>query len=155
MKVKKMDTIFISDFKNEKFISAFKSALHEFSVDLSKFDSYIEGFNAAENTYAFVLVTQQGEAIGMIQFQKTKLSNQDITMEYGFIREFWIAPAYRKKGYGSILLKETEYYFIKNDISVIILSSRPESIEFYIKNGYKEKKNAQSFNKLTVMEKQI
>lgn len=137
------------------FISAFKTALQEFSADLSKIDSYIEEFNTAGNIYAYVLENEHGETIGMIQFQRAELTNQDITMKYGFIREFRIAPAYRKKGYGSILLKETEYYFIKNDISVIILSSRPKSIEFYIKNGYKEKKNAQSFNKLTVMEKQI
>lgn len=137
------------------FISAFKTALQEFSADLSQIDSYIEEFNAAGNIYAYVLENEHGETIGMIQFQRAELTNQDITMKYGFIREYRIAPAYGKKGYGSILLKETEYYFIKNDISVIILSSRPKSIEFYIKNGYKEKKNAQSFNKLPVMEKQI
>lgn len=137
------------------FISAFKTALQEFSADLSKINSYIEEFNAAGNIYAYVLENENGETIGMIQFQRAELTNQDITMKYGFIREFRIAPAYRKKGYGSIFLKEIEYYFIKNDISVIILSSRPKSIEFYIKNGYKEKKNAQSFNKLTVKEKQI
>ena len=120
---------------------------------MSKLDSYIEEFNAAGNIYAYVLENEHGETIGMIQFQRAELTNQDITMKYGFIREFRIAPAYRKKGYGSILLKEIECYFIKNDISVIILSSCLESTEFYIKTDIK--KNAQSFNKLTVMEKQI
>ena len=150
-----MDTIFISDFKNEQFISAFKTALQEFSVDLSKLDSYIEEFNAAGNIYAYVLANEQGEAIGMIQFQKTELSNQYIKEEYGLIRDFWIAPAYRKKGLGASLLKDTEKYFAANNIGFIILSSRKEAIGFYRKNGYFEKKNAQSFNKMIVMEKII
>ena len=94
------------------FISAFKTALQEFSADLSKINSYIEEFNAAGNIYAYVLENENGETIGMIQFQRAELTNQDITMKYGFIREFRIAPAYRKKGYGSIFLKEIEYYFI-------------------------------------------
>ena len=150
-----METIFISDFKNEKFISAFKTALEEFSIDLSKLGTYIEEFNAAGNIFAYVLVSEKGESIGMIQFQKTELSNQYITEEYGFIREFWIAPDYRKQNLGSSLLKEAETYFSKNDIIFIILSSRKEAVEFYVKNGYIEKKNAQSFNGMVVLEKNL
>lgn len=150
-----METFFISDFKNEKFISAFKTALQEFSISLDKLENYIEEFNAAGNIYAYVLVNEKGESIGMIQFQKTELSNQYITEEYGLIREFWVAPEYRKQNLGSSLLKEAETYFSKNDIKFTILSSRKEAVEFYIKNGYIEKKNAQSFNGMIVLEKNL
>lgn len=150
-----METVFISDFNNALFTSCFQRALIEFSVDTNQLDKFINDFNAAGNIYAYILVDEQGESIGLIQFQKTELSNDYIKEEYGLIREFWIAPEYRKKGLGAYLLKEVEYYFIKSDIRFIILSSRQESIGFYIKNGYAEKKNAHSFNKMMVMEKEL
>ena len=150
-----METIFISDFNNALFISSFANALDELSADTDKLEGYIAEFNTAGNIYAYVLVNEQGDAIGMIQFQNTELSNQYFKEDYGLIREFWIAPAYRKQGLGAKLLKKAEYYFAENDIKFIILSSREEAIGFYIKNGYTEKKNAQSFNKLTVMEKKV
>lgn len=150
-----MELIFISNFKNEKFISAFKTALQEFSVDSSKLESYIEEFNAAGNIFAYVLVNEKGESIGMIQFQKTELSNDYIKEEYGFIREFWIAPDYRKQGYGTMLLKEAENYFSKSGIDCAILFSRPEAEVFYQKQGYSKKTNTIAFNGMAVYEKTL
>ena len=150
-----METIFISDFNHSLFVSCFKNALIEFSVDTTQLNRHIADFNSAGNIFAFVLVNEHGEAIGMIQFQKTELSNDYFKEEYGLIREFWVAPEYRKRGWGIFLLKKAECYFKDNNIQFILLSSRKEAVGFYIKNGYQEKKNAQSFNKLTVMEKKV
>ena len=148
-----METIFISDFKNEKFISAFKTALEEFSIDLSKLGTYIEEFNAAGNIFAYVLVSEKGESIGMIQFQKTELSNQYITEEYGLIREFWIAPECRNNGFGTILLNKAESFFAKHGVTHILLSALPDAESFYCKNGYTESSDITAFNKLKVFEK--
>ena len=150
-----MELIFISNFKNEKFISAFKTALEEFSIDLSKLGTYIEEFNAAGDIYAYVLLNEKGESIGMIQFQKTVLSNELLNEEYGLIREFWIAPEHRKQGCGSLLLKKAESYFVENNLCYSILSSREEAVDFYRKNGYTKKENARSFNGMIVLEKEL
>lgn len=94
-----MQTVLISDFNDERFVSAFRVALQEFSINLDNFDKYIKEFNTAGNIFAYVLVNSDKQSVALIQFQKTELSNQYVKEELGLIRDFWIASEYRKQGW--------------------------------------------------------
>ena len=143
----------ISDFSDILFVSTFKNALNECALAPFNVGKLIEEFNAAGNIYAYVLLNEKGESIGMIQFQKTELSNHYITEKYGLIREFWIAPECRNNGFGTILLNKAESFFAKHGVTHILLSALPDAESFYCKNGYTESSDITAFNKLKVFEK--
>ena len=150
-----MQTVLISDFNDERFVSAFRVALQEFSINLDNFDKYIKEFNTAGNIFAYVLVNSEKQSVALIQFQKTELSNQYVKEELGLIRDFWIASEYRKQGCGSVLLNAAEEYFLKNNINSVVLFSRPETEGFYQKQGYKKRTSMTACNGMPVYEKDI
>ena len=149
-----MKIVFVRDFNDERFISAFQSALNEFSVDVDDFENLIEGFNSDRDIFAY-LICENEYVLGMIQFQKIELSNQHLSEELGMIREFWITPKCRNQGYGKELLKTAENYFVQNRVKKVVLFSRPEAEGFYQKQGYSKNTNMTAFNGMSVYEKSI
>ena len=149
-----MEIVFVHDFNDKRFVSAFKSALNEFSVDVDDFESLIGDFNSAGDIFAYLICNSE-DVLGMIQFQRIELSNHHLTEKLGMIREFWITPKCRKQGYGTELLKAAENYFVQNRISKVVLFSRTEAEVFYQKQGYSKNINMTAFNGLAVYEKSI
>ena len=74
------------------------------------------------------------------------------------IRYMAVLDKYVKLGYGTKILKSLENYAISNNKSRIILNSRENAINFYVKNGYKKIKQVDKlFNEINhwFMEKEI
>lgn len=53
----------------------------------------------------------------------------------GFIREFWVDPAYRVQGHGSALLKKAERFFTERGVHRILLTTDTAE-DFYLRRGY-------------------
>lgn len=81
------------------------------------------------------MIVFDNTAIGFIQFKDISLCNSFFNEKYGFIREFWIDKTYRNNGYGTVLLKACEKFFLSNGVYQTILTTNTAS-SFYIKNGY-------------------
>lgn len=149
-----MKPVLITDFNDARFVCALKAALKEFSIEIDNFEGLINEFNSEKNIFAY-LICENDDVLGMIQFQKVELSNRYLKMEFGMIREFWIASRFRKHGYGAILLKAAENFFAENGIKSVVLFSRPEAEGFYQKQGYGKKPGMTACNGMTVYEKII
>lgn len=79
-------------------------------------------------------------AIKSFQLRKNDNIIGSITWEKNEIRTLLVEQEYRRKGYGSDLLKKAELEIQKNYTQVILLaySSEPGVKTFYFKNGYWE-----------------
>ena len=73
--------------------------------------------------------------------------------KYGFIREFWVDPTYRHRGYGTELLHLAENYFCENGIKQSILVTKTAE-SYYLKNGYKKRPDIILRNKQDVFVKE-
>ena len=55
------------------------------------------------------------------------------------VRYMAIDSLYQNKGLGTLILNHLESYAIQNKVCKIILNARENAVDFYIKNGYKDK----------------
>lgn len=63
----------------------------------------------------------------------------DIPYDYGEVKDFYILPRHRRKGFGTILNNYIEDVFINNKTNVVLLSPDPVSgIEFWRAMGYND-----------------
>jgi len=86
------------------------------------------------------LIFENENPIGFISYQiDSKESDWCEKEGFGCIREFYIIPSHRKKGFGEKLVKHAENNLAKLSISDIYLTADDEgSIIFYNKMGYSE-----------------
>lgn len=89
-----------------------------------------------DGNLAYVRTAEDASVVGFIQFKPTSLTNWFFEERIGFIREFWIAEAYRKQGHGSTLLAMAEAYFAGQGIRRVLLTTDTAE-SFYEKHGYR------------------
>ncbi len=65
--------------------------------------------------------------------------SETLNKDYALITWIALIPEYRKKGFGSKILKECEKYALRWKKKGIWLGCKDEVISFYEKNGYKPK----------------
>lgn len=129
---------------------------HYFSELNITIDDYLELFvamNEEQRNEAFLLFDQK-QPIGFIMFTSERSSHWFIEERFGFIREFWVDPNYRKTGHGSTLLTRCEQHFIDNGIYRILLTTNTAQ-RFYIKHGYKHDENYTAKNEDDVFVKDL
>ena len=103
---------------------------------------------------AYLTLNENGDAVGFLQFQLTAFSNWFFEEPFGFIREFWVAPAYRRQGHGRALLRMTEDYFAAHGAQRSILTA-DDAAGFYLANGYEKAPGIQAKNKMEVLVKAL
>lgn len=79
-----------------------------------------------------IMLTTLKNIIGVGRIHFIRKNNNKIAQ----IRYMAVDNKYRKKGIGTLILKELESHAIKNNIIEIFLNSRQSAIDFYRKNGY-------------------
>lgn len=134
-----MKDIFVEDFESELFTTAFKKYFSEISMCVRRWDALFKQMNAEKDVTKAIMRLDGDVVVGFIMFCKVELKCLFFCEEIGFIREFWVAPEYRKLGHGKELLKIAEEYFYERGISQTALTAVDESKIFYIKQGYVEK----------------
>ena len=133
-----MEIFELNDFYDVRFWNAFRSYFQEIGVNLREdtdvFDDITES-HERENMRTFAVGGETGLA-GFIMVQPECLKGSFFEERVGFIRELWVSPAYRNRGYGRDLMNRVEAHFREMGISKLILTYEEEALPFYRKLGF-------------------
>lgn len=150
-----VNTILLSDFTDPRFCAAFRAYFAELDISVRDWDSLFREMNEEKVNRAYLALDEAGEAAGFLQFQSTVFSNWFFEESFGFIREFWIAPACRRQGYGRTLLCMTEEYFAAHGAYRVLLTADPGAVGFYLARGYREAPGVTAKNQMAVFSKAL
>ncbi len=100
------------------------------------FDSIIS--NASDtNSDFFIVIKTEKELIGFASISTSSTDVIDIPCSYSTIKDFYISPKHRRKGYGRILNDYIENIFKSSKTNTVLLSPDPVSgVDFWKAMGY-------------------
>lgn len=148
------DFILLSSFKDPRFRSAFQNYFAELDIPVSDWDGLFQEMDQEGCNLAFLLPSEDGGAAGFLQFQLTSFSHWFLEEKFGFIREFWVDPAFRSKGLGTMLLETVEQYCMEHGAYRVLLTA-DDAVDFYLARGYRKALGAQAKNRLAVLTKNL
>ena len=100
------------------------------------FDSIISNSSLSNSDY-FIVMESAKEFIGFASISTSSTYVVDIPYPYGEVKDFYISPKHRRKGYGRILNHHIEKIFDENGANTVLLSPDPISgIDFWKAMGY-------------------
>ncbi len=149
-----VNTILLSDFTDPRFRAAFQAYFAELDISVRDWEGLFREMNEEGNNFAWLLLDDSGGTRGFLQFQMTGFSNWFFEESFGFIREFWIAPAHRRQGYGRFLLHLAETYFVEHGAYRAVLTA-DDAVDFYLANGYESASGVKAKNKMDVLTKNL
>ena len=141
-----MQNCIITDAMNPAFQSAFKLYFEELGVSIRDWSGLFREMSADPDTKILMAMAEHHLVIGFIMVKIDALSNWFFEEKIGFIREFWIDPAFRYQGYGKALLQRAEAYLRENEIFKAILTT-DTAPDFYKKCGYEQDASYTAKNK--------
>ena len=130
--------VLISDFTDPVFQAAFRQYFAELGISVEDWDGLFQEMNAGdgdEKNAAYVRRLADGSVIGFIQFVPIRFTSWFFKETLGFIREFWVAEAFRGRGHGAQLLALAERYLLEHGIYTGILTTDTAQ-RFYERHGY-------------------
>ena len=131
-----MRDIYMEDFESEPFMTAFKAYFSEISGGIRNWPMLFRQMNAEKDVTKAIMRLDGDTVAGFILFCPLQLTCPFFTEEYGYIRELWVAPAYRRAGNGEQLMELAEQFFSDLGMSQIMLKAEPRAEGFYRKLGY-------------------
>ena len=149
-----INIILISDFTDPRFCAAFQAYFGEMDISVKDWDGLFQEMNEEGNNLAYLLLDEEDDLLGFLQFQMTGFSNWFFEEPFGFIREFWVPPGHRRQGYGKSLLHAAETYFAEHGAHRSILTS-DDAVAFYLANGYEKAPGIQAKNEMEVLVKNL
>ena len=147
----------ITDFTNPVFQAAFKQYFAELGINVKDWDGLFQEMNAeagGERNAAYVRRLADGGVIGFIQFVPIRFTSWFFEETLGFIREFWVAEAFRGRGHGAELLALAERYFLEHGICTAILTT-DTARRFYERHGYARAHGCRAKNEDEVFVKRL
>ena len=100
------------------------------------FDSVISNSSFSNSDY-FIVMESANELMGFASISTSSADVIDIPYPYGEVKDFYISPKHRRKGYGRILNDYIENIFKDNKTNTVLLSPDPVSgIDFWKAMGY-------------------
>lgn len=135
-----MELVKLINVKDEEFEKIFRDYYKEDGIELrpdtTVFDEIQKGLE--EHGNKILTIRKDGKLIAFIMYQIVKLStdNNFFKQKLGFIRELYVIPSERGKGYSKILTQNVEEYFIEHEIQRTILNAHENMYDFYFKQGY-------------------
>lgn len=124
----------IRDYQGQAIQEAYRSYYEELGVKVTNWEGLFMQMTY-EGTPAILRRDKTGRIIGFIQFSVLMMTSWFFEDRYGFIQEFWIAPAFRCQGHGTALMELAEKHFDRQGICRMILTSDTAQ-EFYLQRGY-------------------
>ncbi|MBR6321509.1 MAG: GNAT family N-acetyltransferase [Lachnospiraceae bacterium] len=131
-----IDTL-TSDFTDPGFQAAFRQYFTELGITVANWDGLFAEMNGEGDNEAYVRTAEDGSVVGFIQFKPIRFTSWFFEESCGFIREFWIAEAYRNLGHGSELLALAETYLQKKGFCTFVLTTDTAEA-FYLRHGYRK-----------------
>ena len=153
---KQFDTL-ITDFTDPTFQTAFRQYFAELGISVKDWDGLFQEMNAGsgdEENAAYVRRLADGVAVGFIQFIPIRFTSWFFEETCGFIREFWVAEAFRGQGHGGQLLALAENHFLEHGICASILTTDTAG-RFYERRGYVRARGCRAKNKDEVFVKRL
>ena len=131
-----MKDIFVEDYEQDLFTTAFKRYFGEISTNTRNWSMLFSQMNAEkENTKTIMRL--DGEAVvGFVMFCEITLKCIFFYERIGYVRELWVDARYRSMGNGRDLLEKAEMCFAENNIKKSVLSIVCGKEKFYEKCGY-------------------
>lgn len=100
------------------------------------FDSIVSNCSVNNSDY-FIVMKSGKELIGFASVSTASTDVIDVPYSYGAVKDFYISPKHRRKGYGRILNRYIEKIFDDNGTNTVLLSPDPVSgIDFWKAMGY-------------------
>lgn len=149
-----VNTILLSEFTDLRFCAAFQTYFAELGIAVKDWDGLFREMDEDKTNRAYLSLDEGGGAVGFLQFQLTAFSNWFFEEPFGFIREFWVAPGYRRQGHGRALLRMTEDYFAAHGAYCSILTA-DDAVGFYLANGYERTPGVRAKNNMEVLVKTL
>lgn len=147
--------LFISDFTDERFQTAFKLYFAELGHQLNNWEPLFHEMNHdGSGTHAYVRLTEEGQVVGFIMFCCMDVTSWFFESKLGFIREFWIAAERRGQGHGGELLTLAEQWFCSQGIYRSVLTTHTAET-FYLHHGYHKDPDIFARNKDSVFIKSL
>ena len=133
-----MEILELKNFYDERFKQCFRAYFLEVGINLKEdtdvFDVITKSYEQ-DNMRTFVL-EEEKEFAGFIMLQPEHLKGGFFEEQVGFIRELWVAPPFRRLGYGKRLIEIAEDYFKRKEISKLILTYEDKAFGFYKRLGF-------------------
>lgn len=147
----------LSNFYDERFKQCFRAYFLEIGINLKEdtdvFDDITKSYEK-ENMRTFV-IEEEKQYAGFIMLQPEHLKSGFFEERVGFIRELWVAPSFRRLGYGKQLIEIAEDYFKKEEISKLILTYEDDALGFYKRLGFNLDRSYNAKNDESVIIKYI
>lgn len=147
----------ITDFTHPAFQAAFQQYFAELGINVKDWDGLFQEMNAGggdEKNAAYVRASADGNVVGFIQFVPIRFSSWFFEETLGFIREFWVAEAFRDRGHGAELLALAEDQFLERGICTAILTT-DTARRFYERHGYSKAHGCRAKNEDEVFVKRL
>lgn len=133
----KFNDTLMNDCTNPALQTAFRTYYGELGVKVTNWDGLFEEIGEGEDEI-LVRWNEKGEIVGFLML----VTSEAVTAWRGFfstklgcVEEFWIAPAYRRQGHGSALLKLAEEHLAAQGCGYTILTT-DTAPDFYRRHGY-------------------
>ncbi|MDE7041341.1 MAG: GNAT family N-acetyltransferase [Oscillospiraceae bacterium] len=149
-----INTILLSDFTDPRFRAAFQTYFAELDITVRDWDGLFREMDGENKNRAYLMLDGSGGTVGFLQFQLTAFSNWFFEEPFGFVREFWVAPGYRRQGHGGALLRMAEDYFKAHGADRSVLTA-DDAVGFYLANGYEKSPSIHAKNKMEVFVKTL
>ncbi|MBE6989556.1 MAG: GNAT family N-acetyltransferase [Ruminococcaceae bacterium] len=125
----------ISDFSDPQFRQGFRQYFDELGISVSDWDALFREMDGDGDNAAFIRSAPDGRIVGFLQFRPAAFTSWFFEETCGFIREFWVAPAFRGSGHGSALIARAERYFLEQGMYTAVLTT-DTAPDFYTRHGY-------------------
>lgn len=128
--------LLLEDFTSRAFREGFRRYFDELEIRVKDWEGLFQEMDGDGRDNRAFLRMDGERVVGFLQFCPVELEGWFFTQRLGFIREFWVAPEYRGRGHGAVLLKQAEDFFAARGIETVVLTT--DSAEgFYKRHGYR------------------
>lgn len=134
--MEKTQDILLFSFRDPRFQQAFQQYFAEMGIRVKDWEGLFLEMDSDGRGNQCWLRLKAGQTVGFIQFCPLEMSSWFFTKKAGFIREFWVAEAFRGQGHGSALLELAEEHFRDSGCRQAMLTTSTAE-EFYIHRGYR------------------
>lgn len=110
----------------------------------------------SDNPNHFIVMQDINNIIAFVSISTKSKDIVDVSYDYGEVKDFYVSPKHRRKGYGRVFNDYIEDVFIQNGTNVVLLSPDPVSgIDFWKAMGYSDTGIHQGWGKHFVYKKHI
>ncbi len=132
--MKTTDTLITAYTADAAYREAFRAYFAELGCRVTNWEGLFAEMDESAD-FSWTRRDENGRVIAFIQFTLMDMTSWFFTAKYGFIREFWVAPEFRRQGHGSQLLQMAEKTIAECGAGQAILTTETAA-DFYRRRGY-------------------